>query len=73
MINRRGWLVIAIWTAFAMSAALAKSEPRLPLGYTCEDVRASIQRYGKLVAKALAYANGATKEQVREAEKCLAQ
>jgi hypothetical protein len=47
------------------------TEPNLPYGYTCQDVRTNVARYGKRVALILAYANGATKEQVNEARKCL--
>lgn len=46
-------------------------EPKLPLGYTCDDVRSAVAEYGKIKALALAIEKGATWRQLREARKCL--
>lgn len=62
-------IVVAVLIAFAPPAKAA--EPRLPPGYTCQDVRDKVAQYGRFTAKIWAFANGFTRDQIREAEKCL--
>lgn len=61
--------------AFALLLILAASafaaEPKLPAGYSCEDVRAKVAEVGRIRAIALAIEAGATWRQIREAQKCL--
>lgn len=45
--------------------------PKLPAGYTCEDVRAKVAELGRLKALAFALENGASWAQIRAAKKCL--
>lgn len=77
MINRRGMTVLTFLALLAISlgqsraANLAANEPKLPSGYTCEDVRAKVAELGQIKAIAWALENGATWRQLREARKCL--
>ena len=47
------------------------TEPKLPAGYTCEDVPRVVAEIGKVRTFALAFENGATFKQVNEARRCL--
>lgn len=68
------WLIIS-GIAFALfsgaSHAIAAEPPDLPPGLTCDHVRESVRRYGKVIAIIVAKANGATHAQIEEAKKCL--
>lgn len=53
-------------------AAIAHAEePKLPNGISCEDVRAKVAELGRVKALALAFENGATWKQIRQAMRCL--
>lgn len=60
-----GFFVIA-----GINAALA-AESDLPAGYSCADVRAAVEQYGRPKAIRLARRKGATPAQITAAEKCL--
>lgn len=47
------------------------AESNLPAGYSCADVRAAVANYGKAAVMRMAKRNGATREQIAAAEKCL--
>ena len=55
----------------ALGADTRLSPPRLPPGVTCEDVRTHVRRWGKLVALAWAKAQGFSRVEIREAQRCL--
>jgi hypothetical protein len=64
--------VMAVFAALLLFAAAALAdEPKLPAGYSCEDVRAKVAELGRVKALALALESGATWKQIREARKCL--
>jgi hypothetical protein len=46
-------------------------EPKLPAGFSCQDVRSKVAEYGKAAAFAWAIGNGYSWRQIREARKCL--
>lgn len=77
MINYRGLTVLTLLALLAISlgqsraADMATNEPKLPNGYTCQDVRAKVAELGYVAALALALQNGASWRQLREARKCL--
>jgi hypothetical protein len=73
MIPARAWIVpIAAGLILITVGAKARAdEPNLPNGFTCEDVRRTVQEIGKVRAIALALENGATWAQIREASRCL--
>jgi hypothetical protein len=62
--------VIVLAVVLVLSAT-APAEPKLPNGVTCEVVRDIVAQIGRFRALALALANGASAEQIREAKKCL--
>jgi hypothetical protein len=64
----RAFLFLAI--CLAVSTA-ARAEPALPAGYSCADVRAAVEKYGRPRAIRLAKRKGASAEQIAAAEKCL--
>lgn len=74
MIPLRGWLVVGLAIAALLTVAgkARADEPKLPAGYSCDDVRAKVAELGRVGAIALALKNGATLKQLREARKCLA-
>ena len=51
--------------------ARADDPPKLPDGYTCEDVRAKVAENGRIVAYAWARLHGYSKRDIAEAKKCL--
>jgi hypothetical protein len=61
--------VIAILLVLTVSASA--SEPRLPPGVTCDDVRAKVAEYGESLAYAWARLHGYIRAEIREARKCL--
>lgn len=74
--NRDDWNALIGAAIFAIALTLAlpafASEPKLPPGVTCADVRAKVAEMGKIRALAFALENGATWRDIREARKCLA-
>ncbi len=63
---------LLVATAIVVLATSAHAdEPKLPAGYTCEDVRSIVSEVGKIKALAMAFEAGATWRQVNEARKCL--
>jgi hypothetical protein len=64
-------LAACAWCAL-FAPARAADQPKPPPGYTCEDVRQHVARYGRIASLAWAKLQGATKEQISEARKCLA-
>lgn len=63
-------LVIGLSILTGINVALA-ADTDLPPGYSCADVRAAVEKYGRPKAIRLAKRNGATREQIAAAEKCL--
>jgi hypothetical protein len=63
----RAFVILLVLTV----PAIAADQPNLPFGYTCEQVRAAVAKYGRIGALALAKINGATGEQIAQAKKCL--
>ncbi len=53
------------------ASAADLSAPKLPVPYTCEDVRFYVSQHGKIVAWAWARLHGYTHAQIVEARKCL--
>jgi len=51
---------------------MAASEPQLPPGVTCADVRAMVLQYGQIAAHAWARLHGFSSAQIKEARKCMA-
>lgn len=51
--------------------AVHAEDPRLPVNYTCEQVRAYVAQYGKLTALLWAKLNGASSGQIAAARRCL--
>jgi hypothetical protein len=47
------------------------TEPQLPTGATCEQIRSLVAEHGKIKALAWAVRNGYSWPQIREAKKCL--
>lgn len=62
----RALLILMLSIASARAA-----EADLPAGYSCADVRAAVQQHGRAKALKLAKRNGAAREQLAAAEKCL--
>lgn len=54
----------------ALAGLAHAAEPKLPPGYTCQDVKDKVAQYGKVAAWIWAVAN-LTKEQRVAAQKCL--
>lgn len=46
-------------------------DPKLPNGYTCEDVRRAVEELGRVKALAIAIEKRATWRQIQQARKCL--
>lgn len=47
------------------------NEPRLPPGADCETIRAKVAAHGRRLARSWAALHGYSKDDIREAEKCL--
>lgn len=62
-------LIAAIVVVFATAAHA--DEPKLPSGYTCDDVRRAVAEHGRAGALALALWHGATRPQIKAARACL--
>ena len=75
MINRRGWLVVAIWAAFLVLLYIAPvraGEPvRLVVTLSCDDIRAIAQLTGWDELERRAKAAGAAPAAIEQARKCL--
>lgn len=67
----RSLIAAAAALCLSLAPVRAADPPNLPLGFTCDDVRAAVEQYGKIAALALAKLNGATPAQIAEARKCL--
>jgi len=59
-------LLVPLVSAYADYASAA--EGNLPMGYTCNDVRVNVGRYGRAVALTWGRMNGATREEIAEAK-----
>jgi hypothetical protein len=64
----RARLLLAV---YIIAISPARAEATLPVGYSCDDVRAAVEKYGRAKAIRLAKRKGATPEQIAAAEKCL--
>lgn len=71
MIGRRGWIVVALWTAFAVSAASGKAYEVPDLPVSCGTIRVYVAMYGQDAAEAAARARGWTDKQIALARRCL--
>jgi hypothetical protein len=73
LIQRRGWVVVAL-SALVLITVCARAhadDPKLPAGYSCDDVRRVVAEHGKVKAIAMALEAGATLQQINDARKCL--
>ncbi len=64
-------IVYALVAIIGAGFALAADPPRLPLGVTCEAVRAKVAEHGKVYAYAWAKLNGYSKAEIDAAKRCL--
>lgn len=62
-------LLVAV--ALMLITPARAAETTLPAGYSCDDVRAMVEKYGRTKAIRIAKRNGATPEQIAAAERCL--
>lgn len=67
----RSLLGVAIVLLVILASIETASSSDLPQGYTCEQVRAYVREYGRVVALIQAKLHGATREQIRQAKECL--
>lgn len=63
-------ILVPIMILLAIFGARA-ADTDLPPGYSCADVRAAVEKYGRPRAIRLAKRKGASAEQIAAAEKCL--
>lgn len=70
---RHIWLLplLAVLLLLATGIRARAEEARLPDGITCEQVRETVARLGKVKALALAIQHGASVAQIRAARRCL--
>lgn len=77
MINRRGWLVVAIWAAFLVLLYIAPvraadERQAETFRYTCEDIRRAVALFPSVwAAEKAARAAGASQAQIDQAKRCL--
>jgi hypothetical protein len=75
--NRDDWIALlraAVFAALLVLPALAlalANAPRLPVGATCDDVRANVKRYGWVASYAWAKLQGYSSKEIAEAKRCL--
>lgn len=55
----------------APAQAALTDEPRLPAGYTCDQVRTNVALYGKFASFLWAKANGFSAADIAQARRCL--
>jgi hypothetical protein len=60
---------IALLCLFAIP--VSADTPQLPIGVTCEAVRAKVAEHGRIMAYAWARLNGYSAKQIAEAKRCL--
>jgi len=67
------WIMqLCIYIALISSCTKARADtPKLPVGVTCEIVRAKVAEHGKIVAYAWATLQGYSRREIKEARKCL--
>lgn len=69
--DAKTFLGAGIFALFLLCATFAFADDKLPAGYTCEQVRANVERYGKIAAWTWARLNGLSREQIAAARRCL--
>jgi hypothetical protein len=68
---RRRIPVLLALVLLGISLKARAEAPRLPHGVTCEFVRAKVAEHGKVVAYAWARLQGYSKEEIKQAKRCL--
>lgn len=73
MINARGIIVVALATLLLASIASAKGDPAPDKrAWSCQEVRAGVERYGYAAAQLWARLNGYSAREIEQAKRCLA-
>lgn len=71
MVNARGWLVVAIWTAAMLSVSVASNFPCPSKGQSCARVKAAVAMFGEDAVEGHARACGWTDREIEQARRCL--